>query len=121
MAAKYKIGDWAHSTRYGSFMKITQISGRVSWRCPDAGEYCYNVAFYMNEFAERGLKHVGDESGVPGTKIRPLTNPRDILLCLASDIQKKQHEASQEAKELAKDVGALMKSRELLGGLQNDK
>lgn len=115
MAAKYKIGDWAHSTSYGSFIKITKISGRVSWRFPDAGEYCYGVAFYMNEFTEGGLKHVGDESGVLGTKIRPLTNPRDILLCLASDIQKKQHEASQNAEKLATDVEALMRSRELLG------
>lgn len=116
MASKYKVGDWAHSTSYGSFVKITQIAGRVSWRFPDCGKYSYDVAFYLNKFTERGLKHVGDESGVMETKIRPLTDPRDILLCLASDIQEKQYEAAKTAEKLADDVKALMKSRELLGG-----
>jgi hypothetical protein len=74
------------------------------------------VAFYSNKFTESGLKHIGDESGVLGNRIRLLTDPRDILLCLASDIQKKQHEVSQEANKLAKDVEALMRSRELLDG-----
>ncbi len=117
---KYKIGDWVHGERSGTFWKITDRrleSCVLPW--PHDNYYNlpgYHVADYGQpgqEMTERGLRHWGDQSTLE-RDIRPLTDPRDVLLCRASDIKAQHYELSQQVKKLGEDFDATMRTRELL-------
>ena len=110
---RHEVGDWAQSidicSEIGPFILI-----RRAYKIK--GEPYYDVDFYLDEFTEVGLKHVGDEDRVINARIGLLTDPLDILLCLASDIQEKQYKGAQQTELLKQDVEAIMRSRELLEG-----
>lgn len=107
----YGVGDWVRGTgsEIGSFMRICRRH-KISDK-----DHCYDVEFYSDVFTDSGLEYVGHDIGLDGSRLRLLTDPKDILLCLASDLKKKQHQAFQDAEKLTKDIDALMHSRDLLG------
>lgn len=106
----YKVGDWVRGagSEIGSFIRITRVN-KIADNDP-----CYDVEFYSDVFTERGLEYVGNDIGLVEARFLLLTNPKDILLCLASDLQKRQNAVLKETEELANDVEALMRSRKLL-------
>ncbi len=104
---KYAVGDWIKSDGHGSFWKISEQL--MMNDCP-----AYSVMFMSSDLLESGLRHIGDMSGVYEVDVRPLTDQRDILLCLASDIKAQQYKLLQEAQKLGNDFDALMRTRELV-------
>ena len=117
---KYKVGDWVLSNHVGTFWKIRsrRLESYVAkWpnepyhRLPSYGVASYGLA--GQEMTETGLRHWADEF-VLERDIRPITDPRDILLCRASDIKAAYYELSQQVKKLGEDFDATMRTRELL-------
>lgn len=104
---KYSVGEWVKSNGLGSFWKIGEQL--LMDRLP-----AYSVMFMSRDLSESGLRHIGDMSAIPEVEIRPLTDQRDILLCLASDIKLQEYKLLQQAKKLGIDFDALMRSRELI-------
>ncbi len=111
--SKYGVGDWTRSDSYGSFCVIrrayrARVAGQPNW------EQCYDVAYMSREWKDWGLRNVADESGVDESRLRPITSQKDILLCHASEVKEKMHEASKELEKYTRDFDALMRARELV-------
>lgn len=112
--SKYAVGDWTRSDSDGSFCVIRRAV-RLSF-AGEPMEQCYDVAYMSREWKDWGLRNVGDESGVVESRLLPITDQKDILLCRASEVKAKQHEASKELEKLTADFDSLMRARELLKG-----
>jgi hypothetical protein len=108
---KYAVGDWIHSNDLNDTNTFWKITGQRTLN----GELAYEVSLFLTDkMTESGFRHYGDMSGIYETDIRPLTDVRDTLWCLASDIKANEYKLLQEVKKLREDFDALMRTRELL-------
>lgn len=119
---KYKVGDWVRSNSYGEFWKITSRclqSCVLPWphdnyyRVPSYGVASYTLS--EGKMPEQGMRNCADQDALE-KDIRPLTDPKDILLCRASDLKAAHYELAKQVKKLDEDFDAIMRARELLNG-----
>ena len=106
MIHKYSIGDWV-SAGPDSFGKITSTYLYN-------GNRVYDIAEKRLPMGDIGLKKWGSLSGILENQLKPITDLKDILLCLVSDRKEELWSVSNRKIRLEQELDALLLTRELL-------
>ena len=114
MDAKYSVGDWMKDNTIGgseSFWRIIKVH-----HCNTDFHYSYDIVFISpsnkGDFGKFDI--LGSRLYIQEARLSPVTNPKDILLCRAMELQEEYQDTLKKSGKLKMDLEALFSARELL-------